>query len=227
MRDVRLVAFDLDGTLIDASLDIASAVNATLARVAPGTPALSDDQVRAFIGDGALRLLEKAFAATGIDLPAAPVVPVFVEAYRAHLVDRTFLYPGVEEALAGLRGLHLAVLTNKPGELSRAILEALGIAPHFAQVVGGGDVPTKKPDPEGMKLLLARAGVPPHQAMLVGDSGVDIATGRAAGVVTVGVTFGFDAPGMRAAGPDRVIDDLRDLPRLLHPRPQPGTTVLT
>jgi phosphoglycolate phosphatase len=208
---VALVVFDLDGTLVDSSRDLAAALNETLGRLRPGTPALSLEAVRSMIGDGALKLVERALRASGLSEAPREVLPVYFDCYRPRLLDQTHLYPGVLEALEALASRHLAVLTNKPGDFSRAILEGLGVARFFRRIYGGGDLPAKKPDPIGLQRLLAEAGATPFQAVMVGDSAIDVRTGRAAGVRTVGVRYGFDPEGLRREAPDLLVDDLREL----------------
>jgi phosphoglycolate phosphatase len=203
--------FDLDGTLIDSSRDLATAVNATLAQVAPAAPPLSLSTVRAFVGDGAGVLVARALTRVGLSLAAEEVLPIFLERYAACLLESTALYPGVREALDALPPRLLAVLSNKPGNMSRAILAGLGVAERFFRIYGGGDLPTRKPDPGGLNRLLADAGVTREEAVLVGDSAVDVRTGRAAGVRTVGVTYGLDVEGLRQEEPDHLLSDLRDL----------------
>ena len=220
MRRVDLVVFDLDGTLIDSAGDLAASVNAALARIAPGVPPVSPEKVRSFIGDGAALLVARTLAAAGVSVSTEEALPVFLECYSARLLDTTGLYPGVLEALDALRDRTLAVLTNKPGDMSRRILEGLGVAGRFAHIRGAGDVPAKKPDPAGLRLLLAETGVSAESAVLVGDSAIDVRTGRAAGVRTVGVTYGLDPASLDAAPPDLLIGDLRELaPRLAPPFP--------
>lgn len=206
-----LVVFDLDGTLVDSSRDLAAALNQTLDRLHPGTPPLSVEDVRSMIGDGARKLITRGLRAVG--LPDAPqdALPVFLDCYGSRLLDETILYPGVREMLEALASRHLAVLTNKPGRFSRAILEGLGVAHFFRQVYGGGDLPAKKPDPVGLQRLLADAGLEPHQAVMVGDSAIDVRTGRAAGVRTIGVRYGFDPAGLRQEPPDVLVEDPREL----------------
>jgi phosphoglycolate phosphatase len=208
---VRLVVFDLDGTLVDSVRDLATAVNAALDRVAPGTPPLPLADVRAFVGEGARLLIERSLERAGVARPADEVLPVFLECYRSCLLDTTRLYPGVAEALDRLRGRSLAVLTNKPGELSRAILAGLGVADHFSCIWGPGEVPARKPDPAGLLHLARELGAQLSETIMVGDSPVDVRTGRAAGVRTVGVTYGLDPEALRADPPDLLIADLREL----------------
>ncbi len=212
---VRLVVFDLDGTLVDSAGDIATAVNATLARIAPGSPPLALDAVSSYIGNGAGRLLARSLSARGIDVRPEDALPFFLEYYRECLLDTTRLYPGVLETLDALSGRALTVLTNKPGDMSRTILEGLGVAGRFSRIWGAGDVPDRKPDPAGLLLLMREVGATGEQTVLVGDSAIDVRTGRAAGVRTIGVTYGLDPESLAAEPPDETISDLRELPRLI------------
>jgi phosphoglycolate phosphatase len=211
----RLVVFDLDGTLVDSSQDLAAAVNATLAAVASGTPPLPLPLVRSLIGSGARNLVARSLAAAGLAQPVDEVLPVFLECYRGCMLDDTRPYPGVVDALDRLADRSLAVLTNKPGDMSRAILAGLGLLGRFERVYGGGDLPTRKPDPAGLARLLEEAGVPAGDAAMVGDSAIDVRTGRAAGVFSVGVTYGFDPESFAGDPPDLLVDDLRALPERL------------
>lgn len=215
MRDVGLLVFDLDGTLVDSLRDLATATNRALDRIAPGTPPLPVEEVRAFVGDGARQLLRRSLEKAGLPNTVDELLPIYLECYAACLLDTTRLFPGVPEALDRLRGRTLAVLTNKPGDLSRRVLTGLGVADRFARIYGAGDVPGHKPDPAGLLRILEELGVPGGRAVLVGDSEVDVRTGRAAGVRTVGVTYGLHPEGLRAVPPDLCIDDLRELPALL------------
>jgi phosphoglycolate phosphatase len=212
---VRLVVFDLDGTLVDSCRDLATGVNRALAQVAPGQPPLPDEAVRSFVGDGAAVLISRSLARAGLALPVETVLPVFLDCYREVLLDTTRPYPGVAEALDALRDLLLAVLTNKPGDMSRTILDGLGLSRYFFSVVGGGDVAQKKPDPEGLRALMSAARAAPQQTVMVGDSAVDVATARAAGARVVGVTYGLAPASLDAEPPDLRIGDMRELPRAL------------
>ncbi len=215
----RLIAFDLDGTLVDSSGDLATAVNRTLPRVLPGTTTLPVEVVRGYIGEGATVLLRRCLDHLGrADVAADDVLPAFLEAYRGCLLDTTRPYPGVVEALRDLALVDdapaLCVLTNKPGDLSRALLDGLGLGATFARVLGSGDGLPRKPDPAGLRALMLSAGADASTTVLVGDSRVDVQTGRAAGVFTVGVDYGLDLDGLRAARPDLLLHDLRALPRV-------------
>lgn len=210
----RLLVFDLDGTLVDSSRDIAGAANAALGRLVPGTAPIPLDAVLSFVGEGARLLVERCLGYTGLGLSADEVLRVYLECYAERLLDTTHLYPGVAEALDALSGTALAVLTNKPGDFSRSILEALGVAPRFARIWGAGDVKARKPDPEGLLRLMAELGASAAETWMVGDSATDVAAARAAGVKAAGVTWGFHPAALRAAGPDLLIDDPRALASL-------------
>jgi phosphoglycolate phosphatase len=213
----RLVVFDLDGTLVDSARDIAAAVNAALAALEPGTAPLPLDRVMGFVGDGARVLIERVLQHRRSPLRADIVLPLYLEAYRERLLDTTALYRGIAEALAALsaRGVKLAVLTNKPGDLSRTILNALKVGPRFARIWGAGDVPARKPDPAGLRALVAELGATPAQTWLVGDSPTDVGAARAAGVRVAGVCWGFDTPALREAGPDRMLAQPQDFAELV------------
>jgi phosphoglycolate phosphatase len=207
----RLVVFDLDGTLIDSSRDLAAAVNRALRRAAPGAPALPEDVVRTFIGSGARVLITRSVAEAGLAQSVDEVLALFLEEYRRGLLDATRLYPGTEDALSRLRDRRLAVLTNKPGDMSRAILEGLGVKGRFFRIYGAGDVEARKPDPAGLRRIAEEAGVDVEEAVMVGDSGIDVRTGRAAGALTAGVTYGFDADSFRDDPPDILVRSLTEL----------------
>ncbi len=216
----RLVVFDLDGTLVDSSRDLASATNAALARVAPGTPAIPVETVIGFVGEGARLLVERSLRHAGLSLEPEAVLPVFFECYAERLLDTTRLYPGMATALDALAAIGprpplLAVLTNKPGPFSRTILDGLGISARFARIWGAGDVALRKPDPGGLLQLVAELRSTPAEAWMVGDSAVDVRTGRAAGVRVAGVAWGLDPAGLRAAGPDRLLVSPAELPALV------------
>jgi phosphoglycolate phosphatase len=214
----RLVVFDLDGTLIDSIGDIASSVNAALAERYGDTGRLPMGTVRGFVGSGARTLIERCLESLG--QPAADVGPVFerfLPLYNARLVETTLLYPGMRDALdviATAGRAQLAVLTNKPGSMSRTIVRALGLEGRFIGVIGGDDLKSRKPDPEGLLKLCATAGVAPSEAALVGDSAVDILTAKNAGVLAVGVLWGYDRDGVERERPDVTVAHPADLVRL-------------
>jgi phosphoglycolate phosphatase len=212
----RLVVLDLDGTLVDSSRDIADAVNAALQRLAPGTPAVAIERILGFVGEGARLLVERSLEASRLALDADVALATYLACYRERLLATTVLYPGMREALDQLAGVgtRLAVLTNKPGDMSRAILEGLGVASRFARILGAGDVPARKPDPAGLLGLLRELAIPASEAWLVGDSATDVLTARAAAVRVAGASWGFHPEGLRAASPDRLLGHPAELCQL-------------
>jgi phosphoglycolate phosphatase len=209
-HSIKLVIFDLDGTLIDSRLDLVHSVNAALRHI--GRPELPDDVIASYVGDGAPVLIQRALGGEVVDEALVRKgLEFFLTYYRAHKLDHTTLYPGIAETLAAIQNSNgnsrqLAVLSNKPVVPSRAIVEALGLGQFFSQIYGGNSFASKKPDPEGAAKLLEESGVRPEQAAIVGDSHVDIRTGRNAGLWTVGVTYGFAPHTLAEVSPDVVVD---------------------
>jgi phosphoglycolate phosphatase len=225
VEQLKLLVFDLDGTLIDSAQDLCNSVNATLNQF--GHPSLNDTEIAGFIGDGALMLVRRAFA----HAYGKPVDEQFLEAayrffldyYRAHKLDFTYAYEGVLEALAALNEIHhqpriMAVLTNKPVRPARDICAALGLAPYFMHIYGGNSFSTKKPDPQGLNALMSEAGVEPGQTVLIGDSHVDVLTARNAGAWAIGCTFGLSPETLETTQPDVLVDSPKDWTIALSPR---------
>ena len=215
-RSVKLVIFDLDGTLIDSRLDLVHSVNAALRHI--GRPDLPDHVIASYVGDGAPILIQRALGGEKVDEAVVRQgLQFFLTYYRAHKLDHTTLYDGVKEALSVVQRSSngvprkLAVLSNKPVGPSRAIVEALGLGAFFMQVYGGNSFATKKPDPEGALRLLEELGVRPEEAAIVGDSHVDIETGRNAGLLTVGVSYGFAPHTLLDQPPDVLVDTPAEL----------------
>jgi len=215
-RSIRLVIFDLDGTLIDSRLDLVHSVNAALRNV--GRPELPDDVIASYVGDGAPILIQRALGGEASDEALVRKgLEFFLSYYREHKLDHTTVYPGVMEALAVIQNSangmprKMAVLSNKPVVPSRAIVEALGLGRFFTQIYGGNSFATKKPDPEGVRKLLEENGVKAENAAIVGDSHVDVRTGRNAGLSTIGVTYGFSTHTLEDEPPDVLVDSPADL----------------
>ncbi|HEX4784696.1 MAG TPA: HAD-IA family hydrolase [Candidatus Sulfotelmatobacter sp.] len=215
-HSIKLVIFDLDGTLIDSRLDLVHSVNAALRHIE--RPELPDHVIASYVGDGAPILIQRALAAEAAnDALVRKGLEFFLSYYREHKLDHTTVYPGIPQALATVRNSAngeprtLAVLTNKPVIPSRAIVEALGLGQFFSQVYGGNSFVTKKPDPEGARKLMQEYGVKPEQTAIVGDSHVDVQTGRNAGLWTIGVTYGFAPQTLEAAGSDVLVDNAEEV----------------
>lgn len=222
-RSIKLVIFDLDGTLIDSRLDLVHSVNAALRHI--GRPELPDDVIASYVGDGAPILIQRALGAEAVDTTLLQQgLQFFLSYYREHKLDHTTLYPGIPETLASIQQPHatqngfrrkMAVLTNKPVVPSRAIVDALGLGPFFGQVYGGNSFPSKKPDPEGARRLLEENKFSPEQTVIVGDSHVDVETGRNAGLWTIGVSYGFAPHSLEACPPDVLVDTPVELAQVL------------
>ena len=207
--DVRVLIFDLDGTLIDSGIDLALSVNATLKEM--GRQALPHDRIFSYVGQGAARLIEQALGPGNTREQCEQGLAFFLSYYRQHMLDNTVTYPGVREGLAALEGMPMAVLTNKPVRFSRQILEGLGLASHFRYVYGGNSFQTKKPDPAGMGVLLRDFGAAPRQVMLVGDSEIDVQTARNAGTWCCCVTYGLGSTRLADFPPDLTVNSLTEL----------------
>lgn len=229
---IQLIIYDLDGTLIDSRRDIADAVNWTLKELGLGE--LPSDKVSSFVGSGVTNLMRQSLADSDLISPHPPLSPrggegllgeggvsdstlkraikLFRRRYSEHLLDQTKLYPSVRKVLEFFKDRKQAVVTNKPENFSLQILEGLGIRPYFFRVFGGDTGFSKKPAPEGLLEILRAARVGPEASVLVGDSAVDIETGRNAGVQTFAVTYGFGKrEEIEKAGPDRILTDLEEL----------------
>ncbi len=211
---VRVLIFVLDGTLIDSKLDLAHAVNAALEHMK--RPPLEHETIYSYVGNGAPALVRRALGDNVTEEEAAAGLAYFLSYYRQHMLDNTVPYPGVREGLALLEKHPMAVLTNKPVHFSRAILEGLGLLPYFRFVYGGNSFEKKKPHPMGTETLLRDFGAGPREAMIVGDSDVDVRTARNAGTWACGVSYGLGTEGMRAHPPDLMLDSLVELPRHLN-----------
>jgi phosphoglycolate phosphatase len=213
-KQVRLLVFDLDGTLVDSKLDLALSVNAMRAEM--GLAPLPLELITSYIGHGATLLVRRALGDYATAENAEKGLAFFLAYYRDHMLDNTAPYPGVAEALEKLGGYKMAVLTNKPVNFSREMLTRLGFASYFAYIYGGNSFPQKKPDPMGLHKLMEDLQISSRETLMVGDSDTDVLTGRNAGVWTCGVTYGFGAHTLQKVSPDLVIDDMRELPSLLN-----------
>jgi len=201
-----LLIFDLDGTLVDSRLDLANAINAMRSHL--GMSLLTNERVYTYVGNGAQLLVRRSLGDEAQDSLFRDGLAFFMEYYAAHDLDFTTLYPGVRESLDRFReaGKRMAVLTNKPTPMSRHILEGLGVGGHFFRIFGGDSFEQKKPDPIGVETLMREAGADRAHTMMVGDSSVDVATARNAGIACCGVTYGFQPEGQVDPAPQLVVD---------------------
>ena len=190
---LRLIVFDLDGTLIDSRQDLADAANALIAERG-GSP-LPVEAVTGMVGEGAALLVRRALSAAGLEPDLDTALPRFLELYDERLLANTRLYPGTGEALQAIAArATLAVLTNKPQRPTETILRGLDVHRNFAHVVGGDTTFGRKPDPAGLRHLMGAVGASAGETMLVGDSAIDLRTARAAGVRVCLVKYGFGFP---------------------------------
>lgn len=209
---VRVLIFDLDGTLIDSKLDLAHSVNAMLEW--KGRAALAHETIFGYVGNGAPTLVKRALGESATDAEVEESLKYFLAYYREHMLDNTVTYRGVREGLDAARAKgvrEMAVLTNKPVAFSKAIIEGLGLAKYFQFVYGGNSFERKKPDPMGIEILLRDFGAAPREAMMVGDSDVDVRTARNAGIWMCGVSYGLGMEGMKKNPPDLMVDSLVEL----------------
>ena len=208
---MNLVIFDLDGTLIDSSIDLANSVNATRAHL--GLPPIENEVVYSYVGNGAPVLIRKALGPEYSEKVVEDALLFFLGYYREHMLDNTGLYPGVGEALERFRsaGIPMAVLTNKPVRFSEAIVDGLGLASHFIRVYGGNSFDFKKPHPVGVEKLMSESGARREETVMVGDSGVDVQTARNAKITACGVTWGFQPETFTAHPPDFLVDKPEEL----------------
>ena len=212
---IKLLIFDLDGTLVDSRLDLSNSINAMLRHF--GKPLLPNEVIASYIGDGAPMLVRRSLGDPDDEAYVQQALQFFLLYYREHKLDNTYVYAGIKESLDAIRAsrngdaVHMAVLSNKPVVPSRAIVDALGLSDYFFQVYGGNSFHTKKPDPTGVQALLNEAGTRPEQAVIIGDSDIDVLTARNSGIYSLGVNYGFAPHTFVDAAPDVVVDRPEEL----------------
>jgi phosphoglycolate phosphatase len=206
-----VVAFDLDGTLVDTAPDLTAALNHALDRF--GRPPIAEESVRHMVGHGARALLQKGLAATGVMTPelVEEGFPIFIDYYAAHIADGSRPFPGLEEALDRLAAMdvRLAICTNKLEGLARSLIDALGWQGRFAAIIGGDTLPVRKPDPAPLFAAIQRAGG--GRPAFIGDSITDTDTARAANIPCVAVSFGFTDRPPGELGANALIDHFDEL----------------
>ena len=206
---VRAIIFDLDGTLIDSKRDLIHSVNAMLEEMR--RPQLAAEIISGYIGHGAPQLVARALGGTATEEDLKHALQFFLGYYEEHKMDSTCAYPGVAETLVQLGHVAMAVLTNKPVRISVRILTTLGLAKHFRAIYGGNSFETKKPDPFGAKTILRELGVGAGEALIVGDSEVDVQTARNTGTRVAAVNYGFGIHDREAYPADVYLDRFVDL----------------
>lgn len=208
---VRLIIFDLDGTLVDSSVDLTNALNYAMEPY--GFRRLTVEDTIGLVGEGITRLIEK-IVGDADQAVKDEVTQRFLQHYTGHILDYTRDYPGVRETLERLGAYRKAVISNKREALSRMVLGGLGLLRHFDLVVGSDSAPERKPSPVPVRKVLADLGFEPSEAIMVGDSNFDVDAGRAAGVTTVAVTYGY-RPRDMISHADYLIDRMPGLIPLL------------
>lgn len=223
--DLKLLIFDLDGTLVDSRLDLANSVNAMLRHYKK--PELPNELIGSYIGNGAPMLVRRALGDPDDETFVQEALLYFMSYYREHKLDTTYVYDGIFHSLDaivasrnGNSAVKMAVLSNKPVVPSRGIVESLGLGKYFFQVYGGNSFHTKKPDPAGVAALLEEADARAEETAIIGDSDVDMITARNAGIYSVGVTYGLAPHTLDDAPPDVLVDHPRELGDVLGEREQ-------
>ena len=210
---VKALVFDLDGTLIDSKQDLVISVNATLRAL--GREELPAELVASYVGSGAPVLISRALGGAPDSEEMERALKYFLAHYEEHKLDYTRAYPGVRETLGKLSGVPMAVLTNKPVNISVRILEALGLAEFFKAIYGGNSFATKKPDAIGANTILNEFGIAGREAAMVGDSEVDVQTARNAGMISAIVNFGFGVHDRAAYPADVYLDRMEEVAELV------------
>lgn len=216
MTVIRGLLLDLDGTLVDSLPDLLDVLNQVLGDF--GVPALTAAEAKPMVGDGTLRLVERALAARGVTPDQIkPAQSRFLTLYEARPARLSRLYAGVPEALTALEaaGWVCAVCTNKPERATRVMLSELDLDRFFRAVITGDTLPQKKPDPAPMRAALAALEVPPHRAIAVGDHPNDLLAARGAGLRAVFARYGYGTLTPDLPRPAGVIDAFADLPEAL------------
>lgn len=212
MNKISLIVYDFDGTLVDTLDDITLSVNLALEEL--GQRPLDRNTIKSCVGSGVFMLMTRALNGTGWD-DIDKAVAVFRKHYADHLMDHSDFYPNSRETIEYFSDRRQAICSNKPEDFVRKILERLDCLHPFESIIGGDSFQTRKPDPEGINHLLTSCNLSPREALMVGDSALDIETGKNAHVRTCAVTYGMgDSQALHALQPDWIIDDISELKNL-------------
>lgn len=218
---VKAVVFDLDGTLVDTAPDLMAATNHVLSMLKRRP--ITMPEVRAFVGRGAKKLIERGVAATGDAIDEASLTyyhAEFLRHYEGHTADRSEIFPGVVALLKRLAdsGIKAGVCTNKPEGLSRLLLDTLDLSRFLGTIVGPDTIGIAKPEAAPYLETVKRLGVAPQHSIMVGDSEIDVLTARAAGVPIVAVTFGYTAKPVAEFNPDYLVSHFDEIWSILNLR---------
>lgn len=209
VRELDLILFDLDGTLIDSKNDIADSANYTLKSL--GLPELRPERIYGFIGDGVRKLLERTLPAD-YQGEIENAWATFSDHYQDNLLRTTVLYPGVSEVLVHFQEKSKIIVTNKPERFAIPVLRGMGILSCFERIIGGESMPLKKPHPDAILNLLHEKKIHGSRALMIGDGCNDIEAGKRAGVITCAVSYGLtDRETLQGSHPNLMIDNLTEL----------------
>ena len=212
MKKISLIVYDFDGTLVDTFADIAGSVNLALTEM--GLNPLDKKTIRGNIGSGMFNLMTRSLMKSGCNDIETSVL-LFQKHYSRHLLDQTNFYPNGKEIVEYFFNKKNAILSNKPISFIEKILKALSFSKPFDSIIGGDSLDVKKPDPKGLLLMMNKFNSPPKKTLMVGDSAIDIETGKHAGVITCGVTYGLgNLDSLTNSNPDYLIDNLSQLKSL-------------
>lgn len=212
MKQIDLLIFDLDGTLVDTRRDLANSVNFALNALK--LPALQIEEVMSYVGDGLKKLLDRSLPKDGLE-NIGEVIDIFREHYREHCLDFSGFYPDVVNILNYFQDKKMTVVSNKPEEFTRLILEGLRIADFFEIILGGDSLPLMKPDPGPILHILDKLNASNEKTAIVGDGTTDIEAGKAANILTCAVTYGLkEKEVLLKMEPDFMIDDIVELKRI-------------
>ena len=214
MKNISLIVYDFDGTLVDTFADIAVSVNLALTEM--NLKSLNQETIRGNIGNGVVNLMTRSLIGSGCD-DIETAVSLFQKHYSRHLLDQTVFYPNVREIVEHFSDKKNAILSNKPVAFIEKILEALNFLQPFDFILGGDSLDVQKPDPKGLQLLMGKINCPAKQVLMIGDGAIDIETGKQAGVLTCGVTYGLgNLDALHDSKPDYLIDNLSKLKLLFN-----------
>lgn len=213
--DADLVIFDFDGTLVDSKRDIAFAVNEMLSRMS--LTQMTAETIYGYVGNGVRPLIESTLETSGRKDEIGTAIKHFQEIYIAHLLDTTVLFDGVSEMLNSLHGRRkMAVASNKPYRYVKKIIDGLEISHFFYSVKGGDSVEVKKPAPEMLNIIMDETSSEKGSTVFIGDSGVDIKTGKNADIKTIGVTYGYRSRDeIIESKPDLVVESVEQLKEVI------------